>query len=117
MARSRETSSRHSEVIRRYLLLEGSNKALLRGGKNKLYDLSTRGVAHHRIGKLIVATTRIKCALENIRLRARANGVEDLEFLSGNEVTALGGIALCHGLDFPVDRYSGQPRLHACSAG
>ena len=43
------------------------------------------------IGKLIVATDEDQVAayLENIRLRARANGVEDLEFLSGNEVTAL----------------------------
>lgn len=88
-----ETSSRHSEVIHAGIYYpEGSNKArFCVEGKNKLYDyLSTRGVAHRRIGKLIVATDEHQvAALENIRLRARANGVEDLEFLSGNEVTAL----------------------------
>ena len=88
-----ETSSRHSEVIHAGIYYpEGSLKArFCVEGKQKPYNyLQSHGVAHQRLGKLIVATSEDQiAALEQIRTRAAANGVDDMLFLSGNEVTAL----------------------------
>jgi L-2-hydroxyglutarate oxidase LhgO len=49
-----------------------------------------RGIPHKRLGKLIVATDAAQSAqLEGIAQRARANGVDDLEFIAGAEAMRL----------------------------
>jgi L-2-hydroxyglutarate oxidase LhgO len=86
------TSSRNSEVIHagiHYPL--GSLKArLCVRGRDALYAYCTeRGVAHQRMGKLVVATCEEELpALEHIRSSAAANGVE-LGWLDAGEVRAL----------------------------
>ena len=56
-------------------------------GKHLLYAYcAERGVPHKRLGKLIVATDTAQAAqLEDIARRARANGVDDLQYISGEE--------------------------------
>ena len=80
-----ETSSRNSEVIHAGIYYpKGSLKATsCVAGKQKLYAYcAEHGVPHRRCGKLIVATTEAqKATLEQIRAKAAANGVTDLEWL------------------------------------
>src|ERR1700736_4031064 len=98
-----ETSSRNSEVIHAgiYYPRDSLKARTCVAGRQMLYDYcAEHGVPHKRIGKLIVACEESELALlEGIRLRAAANGVEDLEFLGGNELrrlepalAALGGL-------------------------
>ncbi|MDI9329977.1 MAG: NAD(P)/FAD-dependent oxidoreductase [Alphaproteobacteria bacterium] len=87
------TSSRNSEVIHAGINYPaGSLKArwCVRG-KHLLYDYAReRGVEHRRCGKLIVATSPEQVvALEKIRQRAAANGVDDLVLLSVAQARAL----------------------------
>ena len=88
-----ETSSRNSEVIHAGIYYPaGSFKAkACVAGKHFLYDYcGERGVAHKRIGKLIVAGDESRIPeLEALQARAAANGVPDLELLTGAEVRAL----------------------------
>ena len=88
-----ETSSRHSEVIHAGIYYPtGSLKAkFCVEGKNKLYRyLEEHGVPFSRMGKLIVATSEDQIpALEQIKQRAHEAGVDDLFFMSHNEVTAI----------------------------
>lgn len=88
-----ETSSRNSEVIHAGIYYpQGSLKArLCVQGKTMLYDYCvTRGVPHSRCGKLIVATApEQRQALEGIKTRAQANGVDDLRWLTREEARAL----------------------------
>ncbi|KAG4080923.1 hypothetical protein HA402_010094 [Bradysia odoriphaga] len=81
------TSARNSEVIHAGIYYPtGSLKAgLCVRGKEMLYDYCVqRGIAHQKLGKLIVATDATQAAqLDGIAQRARANGVHDLERLSG----------------------------------
>ncbi len=88
-----ETSSRHSEVIHAGIYYPvGSLKAkFCVEGKHKLYRyLDDHGVPYSRLGKLIVATSEDQIpALQQIQDRAAKAGVDDLVFLSHNEVTAL----------------------------
>jgi L-2-hydroxyglutarate oxidase LhgO len=83
------TSSRNSEVIHAGIYYPaGSLKAeLCVRGKQMLYAYcAERGIAHRRIGKLIVATDAAQSAmLDDIARRARINGVDDLERISGAE--------------------------------
>ena len=60
-------------------------------GKHFLYDYcAERGLPHKRIGKLIVASDESRIPeLEALQARAAANGVPDLELLTGAEVRAL----------------------------
>jgi L-2-hydroxyglutarate oxidase LhgO len=60
-------------------------------GKQLLYAYAeARGVPHRRCGKLIVATSTEQVAqLEAIRLKAAANGVDDLETISAAQAVAL----------------------------
>lgn len=79
------TSSRHSEVVHAGIYYAaGSLKArLCVAGRAALYAYcDSRGIAHRRCGKLIVATDAAQVdALGSIAARARANGVDDLERL------------------------------------
>lgn len=87
------TSSRNSEVIHAGLYYPtGSLKArLCVRGREMLYAYcAERSVPHQRCGKLVVATSDDQIeGLRAIELRARANGVLDLQWLSRDEARAL----------------------------
>lgn len=88
-----ETSSRNSEVIHAGIYYpKGSLKArLCVAGKQRLYAYcAERGIAHRRLGKLIVACNEAEIAvIDGVRQRAAANGVGDLEWLGSSELGAL----------------------------
>jgi L-2-hydroxyglutarate oxidase LhgO len=81
-----ETSSRNSEVIHAGIYYPaGSLKAeTCVAGNRRLYAYcAAHGVPHARVGKLIVATSQDQMAtLGEIKAKAAANGVGDLEFTS-----------------------------------
>jgi L-2-hydroxyglutarate oxidase LhgO len=85
------TSSRNSEVIHAGLYYPtGSLKHLLcLRGRRMLYDdLARRGIAHHKCGKLVVATDEPELArIEALAARARDNDVEGVQLL-GKEAVA-----------------------------
>ena len=87
------TSSRNSEVIHAGIYYPaGSLKArLCVEGKQLLYAYcAERGVAHQRLGKLIVATRPEQVAqLAGIEAKAAANGVHDLRHISAAEARDL----------------------------
>jgi L-2-hydroxyglutarate oxidase LhgO len=87
------TSSRNSEVIHAGIYYpQGSLKAqLCVAGRDKLYDFCrSRGVPHRALGKLIVAADDGQLdKLAGIRRHAEANGVVDLQELSGAQALAL----------------------------
>ena len=93
------TSSRNSEVIHAGIYYpSGSLKAQsCVAGKHQLYAYcAEHGVPHRRCGKLIVATTEAQQAtLEQIRAKAAANGVSDLEWLAPAEVAELEPEVFC----------------------
>ena len=93
------TSSRNSEVIHAGIYYPaGSLKArLCVRGKHLLYAYcAERGIPHRRLGKLIVATSAEQAAqLEGIAQRARANGVDDLQFISGEDAMRLDPALQC----------------------
>src|SRR5512141_2561047 len=86
------TSSRNSEVIHAGIYYpKGSLKAAsCVAGRELLYRYcETHGVPHRRCGKLIVATDELQVdELKNIRSRAHANGVKDVEFVSKGQISA-----------------------------
>ncbi len=86
-------SSRNSEVIHAGIYYpEGSLKArFCVEGKQRLYEYcAERGIAHSRMGKLIVAADEAEVpVLDTIRAKAAANGVHDLSLLSGAEARRL----------------------------
>jgi L-2-hydroxyglutarate oxidase LhgO len=87
------TSSRNSEVIHAGIYYApGSQKAsLCVRGKQLLYRYcDTRGIEYRRCGKLIVAAdpTQVK-TLRKIEATARANGVDDLRWLTPAEANAM----------------------------
>jgi L-2-hydroxyglutarate oxidase LhgO len=86
-------SSRNSEVIHAGIYYPaGSLKArFCVEGKRRLYDYcAERGIAHRRMGKLIVASDAPEVpVLASIQAKAAANGVDDLEMLSGEEALRL----------------------------
>jgi L-2-hydroxyglutarate oxidase LhgO len=88
-----QTSSRNSEVIHAGIYYPaGSSKAhLCVVGRAMLYRYCTEhGVAHRKIGKLIVATdTEQLGRLDAIAARAAANGVTDLQRLDRAGAAAL----------------------------
>src|ERR1700754_5278699 len=81
------TSSRNSEVIHAGIYYPaGSRMArMCVSGKRALYDYCrAHGIPHRNCGKLIVATTaRETEKLQSIRAHAEANGVLDMQTLSG----------------------------------
>ncbi|MGM4989979.1 NAD(P)/FAD-dependent oxidoreductase [Tardiphaga sp. 841_E9_N1_2] len=93
------TSSRNSEVIHAGIYYPaGSLMArLCVAGKQALYDYCRdRGIPHRNSGKLIVATRPKEIAkLASIKAHAEANGVADLEQLSGTEARALEPALAC----------------------
>ena len=84
------TSSRNSEVIHAgiYYPKDSLKAQFCVGGKRQLYDYCpTHGVPHLRCGKLIVATNDAQEEiLSDIKKRAEANGVDDMEWLGANRV-------------------------------
>ncbi|MBM10309.1 MAG: FAD-dependent oxidoreductase [Magnetovibrio sp.] len=80
-------SSRNSEEIHAgiYYPSNSLKARLCVRGRNMLYDYcESHGIAYKRIGKLIVATEKHEVPiLESIGLKARANGVDNLEWIDG----------------------------------
>lgn len=93
------TSSRNSEVIHAGIYYPpGSLKArLCVAGKHALYAYcAERGIAHRNCGKLIVAADAGEAErLADIKARAAANGVPDLEMLTGAQARALEPALAC----------------------
>jgi len=93
-------SSRNSEVIHAGLYYpSGSLKArLCVEGRTLLYQYcAERGIAHRRLGKLIVAAHADEVpTLERTARQARANGVDDLTWLDGGQARALEPALRCH---------------------
>ena len=85
-----ETSSRNSEVIHAGIYYpKGSLKArLCVAGRHRLYAYcAEHGVPHRRLGKLIVACEEAEIALlDAIRVRAAANGADDLAFVPPDDL-------------------------------
>ena len=88
-----ETSSRNSEVIHGGLYYpKGSLKARsCVEGRERLYAYChEHGVPHAALGKLIVATSEEEIpGVEKIEAAARANGVDNLEWLSASQAQRL----------------------------
>lgn len=103
------TSSRNSGVIHAGIYYPpGSLKArLCVRGRHLLHEFCrSHHVEHRRCGKLIVATDPAQSAtLEGYRARARANGVDDLEWLDADAV---------HRLEPEIDAHAA---LHSPSTG
>src|SRR5215471_7576359 len=93
------TSSRNSEVIHAGIYYRaGSLMArMCVSGKRALYRYcAEHGVPHRNCGKLIVATSAKETdRLQSIRAHANANGVDDLELLSGEVARSLEPALAC----------------------
>src|SRR6202521_1021058 len=93
------TSSRNSEVIHAGIYYPaGSLMArMCVSGKRALYEYcADHGIPHRNCGKLIVATTsKETLRLQSIRAHAEANGVLDLQTLSGDAARALEPALTC----------------------
>jgi L-2-hydroxyglutarate oxidase LhgO len=95
------TSSRNSEVIHAgiYYPANSLKASTCVSGKAALYAYcEANGIPHRRCGKLIVATSveQLK-KLEQIKLQAAANGVDDLQWLDPQQVAALEPALRCEG--------------------
>jgi L-2-hydroxyglutarate oxidase LhgO len=87
------TSSRNSEVVHAglYYPTDSLKARLCVQGRRQLYAYcESHGVAHKRCGKLLVATEEDQVAgLARIDAQARANGVDDLQWLDSGQVRHL----------------------------
>ena len=87
------TSSRNSEVIHAGIYYPAGSLMARTcvSGKRALYEYcADHGIPHRNCGKLIVATTpKETLRLQSIRAHAEANGVLDLQTLSGDTARAL----------------------------
>ena len=96
-----ETSSRNSEVIHAgiYYPKDSLKARYCVAGKEKLYAYcAARGVAHQRLGKLIVACKDEELpVIEGVKAKAAANGVTDLVRLDGAEARAMEPALACVG--------------------
>jgi L-2-hydroxyglutarate oxidase LhgO len=88
-----ETSSRNSEVIHGglYYPKDSLKARSCVEGRERLYAYcQEHGVPHARLGKLIVATAEEEVpGVEQIAAAARANGVDNLEWLSASQAQRL----------------------------
>jgi L-2-hydroxyglutarate oxidase LhgO len=95
------TSSRNSEVIHSgFYYPKGSLKArLCVAGRRALYAYAEqKGIAHRRVGKLVVATSEAELAvLDKYHATGEANGVEGLSPLTADEARALEPEVRCIG--------------------
>jgi L-2-hydroxyglutarate oxidase LhgO len=93
------TSSRNSEVIHAGLYYpKGSLKArFCVEGKERLYQYcAEHGVAHQRIGKVVVAADESEVeAVRSYVAKAEANGVHDLRWLSAAELREVEPAVVC----------------------
>jgi L-2-hydroxyglutarate oxidase LhgO len=93
------TSSRNSEVIHAGIYYPaGSWKArLCVAGRRALYAYAAEnGIAHQKLGKLIVATSEEEIAsLQQYLDKAQANGVEGMAWLDAAEAHALEPVVRC----------------------
>src|ERR1700743_1807924 len=87
------TSSRNSEVIHAgiYYPARSLMARMCVARKRALYDYCRdHGIPHRNCGKLIVATTPSETEkLQSIKAHAEANGVADLQTLSGEAARAM----------------------------
>src|SRR5215211_854710 len=87
------TSSRNSEVIHAGIYYPAGSwmARMCVSGKQSLYRYcDEHGIPHRNCGKLIVATTPKEAEkLQSIRTHAEANGVGDMQTLSGDAARAL----------------------------
>jgi L-2-hydroxyglutarate oxidase LhgO len=88
-----DTSSRSSEVIHAglYYPKDSLKARFCVAGNRALYAYcAERGVAHKRVGKLVVAVDDAEIAvLRRVMAHAEANGVGDLQWLDGKDAYAL----------------------------
>src|SRR5947209_17213148 len=93
------TSSRNSEVIHAgiYYPAQSLMARMCVAGKHALYEYCRdHNIPHRNCGKLIVATTPSETAkLQSIKAHAEANGVLDMEVLSGEAARALEPVLNC----------------------
>ena len=93
------TSSRNSEVIHAgiYYPRDSLKARLCVAGKQALYQFcEEHEVAHRRIGKLIVAVTEAEIPkLQDYHAQAEANGVDDLQWLTAEQVRAREPAVVC----------------------
>ncbi len=93
------TSARNSEVIHAgiYYPADSLKARFCVKGKQQLYSYcEERHIAHHRTGKLIVATTDAQVEqLASIEARARANGVSDIQRISAADAKAMEPELMC----------------------
>jgi L-2-hydroxyglutarate oxidase LhgO len=113
-----ETSSRNSGVIHAGLYYPpGSLKArLCVEGRDRLYArCASRGIAHRRTGKLVVAVDEAEVpALEELARRARENGAGEVELLGPRELSVRApGVRAQAGLYSPL---SGIVDVHGLMA-
>jgi L-2-hydroxyglutarate oxidase LhgO len=87
------TSSRNSEVIHAGIYYPAASlmARMCVSGKHALYEYCRdHGIPHRNCGKLIVATSpKETLRLQSIKAHAEANGVRDLQTLSGDAARAL----------------------------
>jgi len=88
-----DTSSRNSEVVHAgiYYPSETLKGKLCVEGRDHLYEyFESHGVGYDRCGKLIVATDDAQISkLEAIKVKAEANGLNNLQWLDGAQATAM----------------------------
>ncbi|MGH1456340.1 MAG: NAD(P)/FAD-dependent oxidoreductase [Alphaproteobacteria bacterium] len=93
-------SSRNSEVIHAgiYYPKDTLKASLCVQGKNMLYQyIKDRNIGHKKCGKLIVATQEKQIEqLLQINEKAKANGVDDLTFISKEEAQDIESDLQCH---------------------
>ena len=93
------TSSRNSEVIHAgiYYPKDSLKAKYCVAGRKRLYPYcAARGIGHRRCGKLIVATDEDQIpGLREIESKARANGVDDIRWVTGTDARTMEPALTC----------------------